>query len=150
VLGCSSLYRKNQWGRVSFVVFSRKMTNEELDRQRQGGVKPMPNVTLRNGPYGIAVAVVAPPYEFLGEFLTAEGSWVVRDLDAVVQSIQDGDETEFHKAGNAHTLHIDSRSVTVQSNYRMPPTKCVISLEKFQTLLDEWKSLREKWKKKRQ
>jgi hypothetical protein len=107
----------------------------------------MPNVTLRNGPYGIAVAVVDPPYEFLGEVLTAEGSWITRGIQVAIQSIQNGDIGEFQQSGNAHTVHITSQSVTFVSNYRVPPAECVISLQDFQTLADQWKTLRKKKKR---
>jgi hypothetical protein len=82
----------------------------------------MPNVTLRSGPHGIATAFVDPPYEFLGEFLTVEGSsldgWVFTNLYVAAQSIHNGSEAEFFQAGDAHSVHIRDRSVTVISSYR--------------------------------
>jgi hypothetical protein len=108
----------------------------------------MPNVTLRKGPHGIAVVIVDPPYEFLGEVLTVEGSWVFTTIEAAVQSIQIGDEGEFHQTGNAHTVHITPQSVTFVSHYRTPPAECVISLQDFQTLAEQWKALVRKKRRK--
>ena len=105
----------------------------------------MITVRLRRGPYGIPVAEVEAPCEFLGEFLTVEGgsldSWACEDLLSVAQEIRNGDTKEFHRAGDAHTVTVTTSGVLIQSEYREPPAQCELSLEGFVTAIQKWKAL---------
>lgn len=105
----------------------------------------MIRISLRRGPYGIPVAEVEAPCEFLGEFFTAEGSnvdsWVCDDLLSVAQEIKNGSYRELHKAGDAHMVHISRSGVLIQSRYRQPPAQCELSLDDFLTATQHWKTL---------
>lgn len=113
----------------------------------------MITVSLRRGPHGIPVAEVEAPCEFLGEFLTAEGgsldSWACEDLLSVAQEIRNGGNKEFHKAGDAHTVHISTSGVLIQSQYREPPAQCELSLNDFVTAIQKWKALLEQHSRRR-
>ena len=102
-------------------------------------------VTAKVGPYGVTLAIVAPPYEFLGEFLTAEGSsldsWACDDLLLAAYAIKNGEKSRYARSGNAHSVHITSQKATITSEYRIPPAQRVISLDNFLSVLTQWQSL---------
>jgi hypothetical protein len=105
----------------------------------------MSSVSLKHGLHGIQVAVVEPPYELLGEFLTAEGSsvdsWACDDLLSVVRQIKRGEITTFQKAGDAHTVHMTPESVRIVPQYRIPPTETTVPLDTFGAIIEQWKGL---------
>lgn len=113
----------------------------------------MANIILRRGPHGIPLAVVEPPHELIGEFLTAEGSsldsWACADLSTVLTAFKRRELTEFHKRGDAHTVHMTPQCVTIFSEYRIPSTQCVLPLDAFQALIDQWKCLLAEYQRKR-
>lgn len=102
-------------------------------------------VNMRRGAYGIREAEVEPRYELLGEFLTVEGStlnsWACEEVFAVALAIKEGEELEFRKSGNAHSVQISINGVLIQSEYREPPAHCELPLEDFVGAIKQWKVL---------
>lgn len=113
----------------------------------------MITVSLRRGPYGVPVADVSAPHEFLGEFLTAEGTsldgWACDDLLSAARRIGAGEGPELHGTGDAHTVRISASGVRIQSEYREPPAQCELSLDDFVTAVEQWKALLEKQSRRR-
>jgi len=105
----------------------------------------MSSLCLKHGPHGLPVAVVEPPYEFLGEFLTAEGgsldSWACDELLSVVRQITRGEITTFRKTGDAHSVQITPESVRIVSQFRIPPAESTVPIGAFEDLVRQWKGL---------
>ena len=107
----------------------------------------MINVSAGKGPYGIRQAVIAEPYEFVGEFLTVEGSsrnsWACEELRDVVAKILAGSLNSFKKSGNAHSIEVSAKGMRITSSYHEPPFDRVITLEQYVEVVEQWLSILE-------
>lgn len=87
----------------------------------------------------LPVAVVDPPYELLGEFLTVESpSWICKELPEVLMEIKTGEQTEYEHGGNAHSILVSKDRVVIETTCGPKPRICEASFEGFVEVVDKW------------